>query len=30
MSVVAEHLTLPRRDGDFENLWVFKSVTDLN
>jgi hypothetical protein len=30
MSIAAEHLPLPGRDGDFENLWIFKSVTDLN
>jgi hypothetical protein len=30
MSIAAEHLPLPRRDGDFKNLWSFKSVIDLN
>jgi hypothetical protein len=30
MSIAAEYLPLPRRDSDFENLWSFKSLTDLN
>jgi len=30
ISIAAENLPLPRRNGDFENLWIFKSVTDLN
>jgi hypothetical protein len=30
MSIAAEYLPLPRRAGDFENLWIFKSLTALN